>query len=1291
VWAEIWSDIGPRIERVTSTAASTWDEALLLFLERSGYPEETYHTFSYSPLRDEDACVVGFLCVVSEDTDRVIGERRMATLRDLGSDPSVVRTERQMLDFAAEQLAGNPFDLPFTLTYLFGDDGSARLAGVSGISPGDPAAPETLPNSGPSMWPVAAAAQGESELVEFDDGASTLPTGAWHDPPTGALVMPLLQRGGAPVGFLVAALNRHRPLDENYRGFVELVAGHIAAGVASARSYRAQQQRAEELAELDRAKTAFFSNISHEFRTPLTLMLGPLDDLRGRATGIDEQARHELDLVHRNGLRLAKLVNTLLDFSRIQAGRMQAQFAPVDLAALTAELASVFRSAVDRAGLTFIVECPPLDEPVHLDRDMWEKVVLNLLSNALKFTFDGSIAVRVAREGTDAVVTVTDTGIGVPAAEMPRLFERFHRIESARGRSTEGSGIGLALVRELVVLHGGTITADSQEGVGSTFTVHLPFGAAHLAADEVATPPVTRAISSNVAEPYVQETLRWLPTDSPSSETDSAVATVMPAAGGGEKTRVLIADDNADMRDYLTNLLRTAGYDVSEVTDGQQALEAIRAQTPDLVISDVMMPGLDGLQLVAALRADARTAALPVLLLSARAGQEASIEGLQAGADDYLVKPFAAADLLARVRANVELSRLRSHHARWRTALVDSLQEAFFVCDEHGAVVEMNAAFAEILGYGPDQLPYEPVHPWWPDAATDPEAHGQVEAAFGQMLSNTHGAFTVPVIHRDGHRLWVAATFNHAEDPDSGRRGLVGTLRDVTAEHYAVQRQTALAALNQQLAQADTLDDALRGAVEELRRVWRARRVLAVTFPSSTTADSGTPELVCAGEATEWAELEPHQRQLMESLRDADLLTTVTEETGTAGIASQHPRGVLVVWVELAEQRPFIPEDHTLLTVLAGRLGQGLHRVYQIDEQRETAVALQHAMLGPVTLPEGFAVRYHPASRPLQVGGDWYDLVDLDDGRVALIVGDCVGHGLAAATVMGQLRSACRALLLEQSSPSAALAALDRFAARLPGAHCTTAFCAVLTLDTGELVYSCAGHPPPIMVHADGTTVMLDGGRGLPLALRPDRSRPEARVTMPPRATLLLYTDGLVERRGSSIDDGMTRAADLVQDGRSQPLDALADHVMSSLEPGGGYPDDVAMLLYRQPAPLTMEFVADTRHLAPSRAALRSWLTQAGVKTSQIQDVLIATGEAVANAIEHGHRDRPDGTVSLHAIAVVDRLQVTVTDTGAWKQPHEIAKVRRGRGITLMRDLMEHCAIHSNEAGTTVHMHARIA
>src|SRR5690606_30186464 len=275
-----------------------------------------------------------------------------------------------------------------------------------------------------AVWPAAAAARGESRLVRLAGGPfGRLPPGGWPDPPAQALVVPLLQQGNAPYGFLVAALNRYRPLDDGYRGFVELAAGHVAAGIASARSNQAQQRRAEELAELDRAKTAFFSNISHEFRTPLALIMGPVQELRTRLRDGDPRVREELEVVHRNGLRLGKLVNTLLDFSRIEAGRMQARYEPVDLAAVTAELAGVFRSAAEKAGLRFEVDCPPLPEPVHVDRGMWEKVMLNLLSNALKFTFDGTIAVRLRAGDGHAVVTIADTGIGVPAHELPRLFE----------------------------------------------------------------------------------------------------------------------------------------------------------------------------------------------------------------------------------------------------------------------------------------------------------------------------------------------------------------------------------------------------------------------------------------------------------------------------------------------------------------------------------------------------------------------------------------------------------------------------------------------------------------------------------------------------------------------------------------------------------------------------------------------------------------------------------------------------------------------------------------------------
>lgn len=1291
VWAEIWDDIGPRIERVLATAEATWDEGLLLFLERSGYSEETYHTFSYSPLRDDSGDVVGMLCVVSEDTHRVIGERRMATLRDLGSDPSVVRTEEEMLAFAARQLERNQQDLPFCLMYLYDDTGTARLAGLSGIAAGHPVAPPTLSPTGPALWPVGPPAHGESVLVDLDGPPFTdLPTGAWSAPPKQALVTPLLAQGATPLGFLVAALNRFRPFDDEYRGFVKLVAGHIATGISSARSYRAQQRRAEELAELDRAKTTFFSNISHEFRTPITLILGPVADLRERPTGLDDHARRELEVVHRNGLRMAKLVNTLLDFSRIEAGRMQARYEPVDLAAVTAELTSVFRSAIERAGLRLIVDCQSCDEPVYLDRDMWEKVVLNLLSNALKYTFDGTITVRVARDGDEAVVTVSDTGIGVPAAEMPRLFERFHRIDNARARSTEGSGIGLALVKELIGLHHGSITAESTEGAGTTFTVRLPIGSGHLPTEALTAPDADRPQSA-IAEPYVQEALRWLPSegmltlDADADVPTSKSAHAAPVARDNP-ARVLVADDNADMREYLVRLLRGAGYRVDAVTDGQHALDRIRTSPPDLVVSDVMMPRVDGLALVAALRADPRTLSLPVLLLSARAGQEASIEGLHAGADDYLVKPFAAAELLARVRANIELARLRNHHTRWRAALVDSLQEAFFVCNEVGAVIEINNAFTEIVGYGPEDLPYHPEHPWWPKPDTEPEAHQQIIDAFASIPDRPHGSYTVPVTHRDGHRVWITANIAHAEDPETGRGVMVGTFRDITAEHYSVQRQNALATLNQHLAQADTVDDALRGALDQIRRQWSARRVLAAIFPSPTQ----TPQLIDATGATLWNDVPVQTRNRITSLAaTADLLTTDTDAPGSAGIALQHPQGVLVVWIELSEQRRFTGEDQTLLSVLAGRLGQGLQRVHQLDQQRETALALQHSILGPADLPAGFAVRYQPASHPLQVGGDWYDVVALDDGRIALVVGDCVGHDLAAATVMGQLRSACRALLLERASPAATLAGLDRFAARLPGAQSTTAFCAVLDPETGELVYSSAGHPPAIMVCADGSTQLLEGGHSIALGIRADRDRPQAQVTIPAQATLLLYTDGLVERRRHSLDEGIASAAKLIRDDGALDLDPLADEIMSLLAPPGGYQDDVALLLYRHPLPLEVTIPADALHLAPARAALREWLTAAGIDHDQAQDVLVAAGEAVTNAIEHGYRHIDGGTITLHACSEVDLLHLTITDAGSWK-PKESGYTHRGRGIQIMQALMEDVSIVPDNTGTIVRLSTRI-
>ncbi|MFO0843677.1 MAG: ATP-binding protein [Gemmataceae bacterium] len=657
VWSEIWADIGPRIDSVLRTGEATWDERLLLFLERHGYPEETYHTFSYSPVFDDQGAVAGMLCVVTEDTDRVLDERRLRLLRELASDLAGLQTEQDLFDAACRRISSCPRDLPFTLTYLVEAGGRARLACATGVEPGDTAAPiEVSPGGGP--WPADEALSGRTVTVEdLATRLPGLPAGPRGAAPRQAVVVPLAKQGSdAPAGFFVAGVNPFRRLDASYTGFLNLLAGQVASGLASARAAEAERKRAEALAELDRAKTAFFSNVSHEFRTPLTLMLGPVEDLLARPAGEPSpDGRASLEVVHRNGLRLLRLVNSLLDFSRIEAGRAQASYEPTDLAALTADLASNFRSACEKAGLSLVVDCPPLPEPVYVDRDLWEKVVLNLLSNAFKFTLQGEIRVTLRPAAGRAELEVRDTGTGIPQAELPHLFERFHRVEGARGRTQEGTGIGLALVQELVKLHGGAIRADSAPDRGTAFTVSLPLGSAHLPADRVRAERVSSGPSLGAA-PFVQEALRWLPSTKDevrrmedeirSGERTAPDPLVHPSPStlhpSSRRPRVLLADDNLDMRDYVRRLL-SAEYDVAAVADGRQALAAAQTQPPDLVISDVMMPHLDGFGLLRALRDDPRTAAVPVILLSARAGEEARIEGLKAGADDYLIKPFSAA------------------------------------------------------------------------------------------------------------------------------------------------------------------------------------------------------------------------------------------------------------------------------------------------------------------------------------------------------------------------------------------------------------------------------------------------------------------------------------------------------------------------------------------------------------------------------------------------------------------------------------------------------------------------
>ena len=518
------------------------------------------------------------LCVVAEETERVIGERRLATLRELAADAGAATTERDLFAAVDASLSTNRFDLPFAFAYTIGEDG--RPEGASADAPG---------------WADAELLASAPAVVELA-GRSGIPAGGWEDPPRQALVLELIDpaRPG-PAGLLIAGLNPYRGFDGAYRGFLGLVAGQIASSLGSVRARQADRERAEALAELDRAKTDFFSNVSHEFRTPLSLILGPAEDALAEAE--DDEQGERLNVVFRNALRLQKLVNNLLEFSRIEAGSAEPMREPTDLAAFTADLASMFRAATDRAGIALVVERP--DGPViaRVDREMWERIVLNLVSNAFKFTFEGEIRVTLRRDGADAVLVVADTGAGIAADDLASLFERFKRVRGVRSRTHEGSGIGLALVQELARLHGGTVAGRERARRG--LDVHGPRAARGRRAGRRGRP--RRA----APPPTSRRRCAGCPTRRSRSASWRPSAPGLPAGDGdlAGRARILIADDNADLRDYLERLL-ARHWDVETVRDGRAALEAVRERRPDLILSDAMMPELDGFGLLAELRAD---------------------------------------------------------------------------------------------------------------------------------------------------------------------------------------------------------------------------------------------------------------------------------------------------------------------------------------------------------------------------------------------------------------------------------------------------------------------------------------------------------------------------------------------------------------------------------------------------------------------------------------------------------------------------------------------------------------
>jgi signal transduction histidine kinase/CheY-like chemotaxis protein len=1179
VWWDIWEPISPMLASVIATGEATWSYDLMLPMVTAGRRQERYFTFTYSPLVGSTGEIYGIFCPSSETTERVISERRLHLLNAVASATMETRTVDDAVSAAISVCAEQPADVPLVAAYVSGADGAdTTLRGAT---------PSVLPLLPPTLekltdWEPTARSRAEVQII---DNVASVIRGLHEvlggDCPDQALVLPLGEN--AIAGALVVGTNPRCPLDEQYRGFCQLLADQLASALASVVSHEQQRQRADALAELDHAKTAFLTNVSHEFRTPLTLLLGPLEDALsdvGSHTVLAERLR----TARRNAGRLLRLVDSLLHFSRIEAGRATTKLVCTDVGALTAQIASSFTELSERAGLELVLDCR--QALADIDPDMWEIIMLNLLSNAVKYTLTGSITVEVHSGDNQCCISVRDTGVGISEEDLKRLGDRFFRADTARGRSVEGTGIGLSLVRGLVELQQGSMRIASELDRGTTVAITLP--------KSLAGTPIDHAPADLLDNPYVVQADQWvasLPTET--APTDD------------NRELVLIADDNADMRAHIDRVL-SAHWRTVLVADGEAALRTARELRPDAIVTDVMMPKLDGFDFVSAIRRDPELAATPILMLSARAGNEAVSEGYAGGADDYLPKPFRSQELVERVTArlsaaNRERAGQRQREAELRhTSAAAQLDAALQAADSVSAIAD--ALLASPLGSGGATV----------------VVIGLLDAEENNVRFEYAGP--VPAEFRDRYHVATLDTPLVPIDVIKTGQRMVITDTLVLASRYGhVVQETA---------------HNVRSCVSQPLRGHDGNVIGSLGLLWSTPRDFDS------------AELEMFAR--------------------TAKI--------------------------TQAALGRVRTAQREHRI-AVDFQ-EHLLDLDRGSMAAVV-----AAVYQPGGEAMRVGGDWYLVVPLKEpGQIAISVGDVVGHGLPAAIVMSRLRAAVAATALTGANPDAVLSSLDRYAAAISGARCATVSYAVIdtaqpgTADGSSIIsYSCAGHPYPLLVTPDQPPVFLVAGRRPPVAAWDHHLKPNtAEYELPAGSLLLLYTDGLIERPGETLDEGFARLQAAAAYRAELSVGDFCDELLDRMAPPGGYTDDVVLLALRPNHATARSFAAvlpaAPMHIPEARHRLRDWLTGIAVDPRREADILLATGEAVSNAIEHGSGGDSLRTVSIEAFVRDHTVTATVSDTGRWSGDSSASQrsLRGGRGLTMINGLADHVKTVRTAHGTRI-------
>ncbi|KAI8586681.1 hypothetical protein BDZ88DRAFT_399585 [Geranomyces variabilis] len=811
VWADrIWDEIQSPIQQAFD-GLSVHHTARPFFFQRPTYIMEAFYLYTLAPVINEHGVIEGCLVICIDETTRILHERREMCLRELGSRRGEALTVEETCIAAADVFEKAKLDIPFSLVYLREscDSKTCSLVATSGIPAGHPILEKShcRSSTSPSCWALDSVLQTGEVLELLDLDSYCLPGGAWPENSVDAVIVPLYGASQRTIGAVVLGISPRRKLDDAYRSFHTLIERQFSSNLSIAQNHAAERVRLHEMEQLDKAKTSFFSSISHELRTPLTLILGPIQQLLVDST-VSASVKDDLVVINRNARRLLKLVTALLDFSRVEAGRMQAVYRPTDLGPMVKDLCAMFRSAIERAGLEYKVEIDTVPDTVYVDAEMIEKIMYNLLSNALKCTIKGSVFVKFGKRGDAVFISVQDTGTGIPDSEVDRVFERFHRVEGGYKRSSEGSGIGLALTQELVKIHGGTISVKSTLGQGSCFTVTLPLGKKHLAADRLdETRPNLRS-SSSIDAQFLEEANGWSPDNGAAAEsahtkeggaakaeptpTPIPITWTLTGAGGdaAPKPYVLVVDDNRDMATYVKSLL-APHWTVKIARDGQEALEICERRAPGIVVSDVMMERVDGFELVRRLRANSKLSLTPVILLSARAGEESRAEGLERGADDYLSKPFSGRELVARVRIHLELGRLRGELLH----LGKISPVGVFRANLEGKVVYRSERLQEITGQ--TDLSKHTVHPDDYDRVTEVWKKSLAEHAGGKV--------DVRYLRPDGTIAWCLAQWQPETDAEGAVVGYLGALTDIS-ERVELQNKQLEEAEENRKSQAAFID-----------------------------------------------------------------------------------------------------------------------------------------------------------------------------------------------------------------------------------------------------------------------------------------------------------------------------------------------------------------------------------------------------------------------------------------------------------------------------------------------------